>query len=164
MARSTTLGFPRIGPHRELKRATEGHWAGRVGDDELDAVARAIRADGWRRQADAGIDLLPSNDFSLYDHVLDTICTVGAAPDRFTTADTSSEPGSRFALARGRVAADGTNVAPLEMTKWFDTNYHYLVPELGPTTRFHLASDQAVDAVVEARVAGHVTRPVLVSP
>jgi len=78
MARSTTLGFPRIGPHRELKRATEGHWAGRVGDDELDAVARAIRADGWRRQADAGIDLLPSNDFSLYDHVLDTAWALGA--------------------------------------------------------------------------------------
>ena len=100
MARSTILGFPRIGPHRELKRATEGHWAGRVGDAELDDVARAIRADGWRRQADAGIDLLPSNDFSLYDHVLDTICTVGAAPDRFATPGEPTGPGTRFALAR----------------------------------------------------------------
>ena len=164
MARSTILGFPRIGPARELERATEAHWAGRLDADELARVSRDLRADAWRRQAEAGLDLLPSNDFSSYDHVLDQACVVGALPERFAAVGHELDQATRFALARGRQDGDGTDVAPLEMTKWFDTNYHYLVPELGAATRFALRSTQPVDAFVEAQRAGLTTRPVLVGP
>src|SRR4051812_28417194 len=124
MAISTVHGFPRIGPKRELKFALEGYWRGETSAEELHETARAIRRSGWELMRDAGIDLIPSNDFSLYDQVLDTAALVGAVP-----------PGldAYFAAARG------TDETPaLEMTKWFDTNYHYIVPELGADTRLQL--------------------------
>src|SRR6202044_3781745 len=105
----------------------------------LAEVARTRRAAAWRQQADAGIESIPSNDFSLYDQVLDTTCLVGAVPPRFGHPGGPVDPATYFALARGTTGA-GRVVPPLEMTKWFDTNYHYLVPELGPSTAFSLSS------------------------
>ncbi|HEX5945929.1 MAG TPA: 5-methyltetrahydropteroyltriglutamate--homocysteine S-methyltransferase [Acidimicrobiales bacterium] len=163
MAHAINLGMPRIGPARELKRAVERYWAGRIDAPELARVAAARRADAWRVQRAAGIDSIPSNDFSLYDQVLDTCCLVGAVPDRFGWDGDSVDLDTSFALARG-TERDGVAVPPLEMTKWFDTNYHYLVPELGPDTQFRLASTKPVDELVEARDLGIATRPVLIGP
>jgi 5-methyltetrahydropteroyltriglutamate--homocysteine methyltransferase len=159
MARSMNLGMPRIGPRRELKRAIESYWAGTTDAATLADVARARRAASWREQAEAGIDSIPSNDFSLYDQVLDTTCLVGAVPARFGPAGGAVDLDTYFALARGTSGA-----APLEMTKWFDTNYHYLVPELGPDTTFTVSSTKPVDEYTEARALGLVTRPVLLGP
>jgi 5-methyltetrahydropteroyltriglutamate--homocysteine methyltransferase len=161
------LGMPRIGPRRELKKAVEGYWAGTIDGAALAEVARTRRAAAWRQQADAGIDSIPSNDFSLYDQVLDTTCLVGAVPPRFSGDGGPVDLDTYFALARGTTAgagADARVVAPLEMTKWFDTNYHYLVPELGPTTEFALSSTKPVDEFREALALGVATRPVLVGP
>jgi 5-methyltetrahydropteroyltriglutamate--homocysteine methyltransferase len=167
MARSMNLGMPRIGPHRELKRAIEGYWAGTTDLAQLTEVARTRRAASWREQADAGIESVPSNDFSLYDQVLDTTCLVGAVPPRFGFDGGPVDPDTYFSLARGttRGAAGAARVvAPLEMTKWFDTNYHYLVPELGPDTGFALSSTKPVDEFTEALALGLRTRPVLLGP
>ncbi len=167
MARSMNLGMPRIGPHRELKRAVEGFWAGTTDAGALVEVARTRRAQGWREQAAAGIAGIPSNDFSLYDHVLDTTCLVGAVPPRFGPTAGPVDLDTYFALARGTTRAVGSGtrvVAPLEMTKWFDTNYHYLVPELGPDTEFTLRSTKPVDEFGEALALGILTRPVLLGP
>ncbi|HEV8296399.1 MAG TPA: 5-methyltetrahydropteroyltriglutamate--homocysteine S-methyltransferase [Acidimicrobiales bacterium] len=163
MARSTNLGMPRIGPDRALKRAVEGYWAGSRDSAALAATARRIRADGWHVQAAAGIDLVPSNDFSLYDHVLDMCCLVGAVPDRFGFDGQRVDIDTYFAMARG-TDRHGAPVAPLEMTKWFDTNYHHLVPEVGPETTFRLASDKPVTEFREALALGLDTRPVLLGP
>ncbi|HXQ60882.1 MAG TPA: 5-methyltetrahydropteroyltriglutamate--homocysteine S-methyltransferase [Acidimicrobiales bacterium] len=167
MARSMNLGMPRIGPRRELKRAVEGYWAGTTDARHLAEVARDRRASGWREQAAAGIAGIASNDFSLYDHVLDTTCLVGAVPPRFGFAGGPVDLDTYFSLARGttQVVGSGTRaVAPLEMTKWFDTNYHYLVPELGPDTAFALSSTKPVDEFGEALALGIPTRPVLLGP
>ena len=163
MAHSMNLGMPRIGPHRELKRAVEGYWSGGIDAAELARVAQDRRADAWRAQREAGIGSIPSNDFSLYDQMLDTSCLVGAVPDRFGWAGERVDLDTYFAMARGP-ERDGSAVPPLEMTKWFDTNYHYLVPELGPDTRFRVASDKPVAELTEARALGIPTRPVLVGP
>ena len=163
MARAMNLGMPRIGPGRELKHSVEGYWEGRVTRAHLVDTARQHRADGWQAQTAAGIDSIPSNDFSLYDHVLDTCCAVGAVPDRFGSDEPADQLDTYFALARGAEMPTGT-VRPLEMTKWFDTNYHYLVPELGPDTQFHLDSTKPIDEHAEARRLGVETRPVLVGP
>ncbi|WP_238015790.1 5-methyltetrahydropteroyltriglutamate--homocysteine S-methyltransferase [Dactylosporangium sp. AC04546] len=151
---STVLGYPRIGPDRELKHALEGYWDGRLDRAELDRVGRVLRADTWRRLAQLGLDGLPSNTFSEYDQVLDTAVLVDAVPERFREC---ADP--YFAMARG-----GDGVAPLRMTKWFDTNYHYLVPEIGPKTRFRLVADKPLGEVREARELGYETRPVVVGP
>ncbi len=163
MAHSINLGMPRIGPHRELKRAVERYWSGHVDAAELARVARARRADAWRAQRAAGVDSIPSNDFSLYDQMLDTSCLVGAVPERFAWAGDTVDLDTYFAMARG-TERDGTAVPPLEMTKWFDTNYHYLVPELGPDAEFRMASDKPVAELTEAAALGIATRPVLVGP
>jgi 5-methyltetrahydropteroyltriglutamate--homocysteine methyltransferase len=163
MALAMNLGMPRIGPRRELKRAVEGYWSGRIDATELDRVARERRADGWRTQQAAGIDGIPANDFSLYDQMLDTCCLVGAVPQRFGWTGDTVDLDTYFALARG-TERDGDAVPPLEMTKWFDTNYHYLVPELGPDARFRLASTKPVDELAEARALGIAARPVLIGP
>jgi len=158
MTTSTIHGFPRIGPRRELKTATEGHWAGRVSAGELEDTARHLRRRTWELLRDVGLGQVPSNHFSLYDHVLDTIQLVGAVPERFRGA--GDELATYFAMARG--AAD----APaMEMTKWFDTNYHYIVPELGPDTAFELAAEpKPLVELAEAAALGIETRPVLVGP
>ncbi len=163
MSLSNVSGLPRIGPRRELKFATEGHWKGEVSAEELAAAAASIRAANWRYAADAGIDLIPSNDFSLYDHVLDAIALVGAVPDRYEHEGGTVGPDTFFAMARGRQSG-GVDVTAMEMTKWFDTNYHYIVPELGPETRFALSSEKPFAEYAEAKELGIDTVPVLVGP
>jgi 5-methyltetrahydropteroyltriglutamate--homocysteine methyltransferase len=164
MALSNVSGFPRIGPRRELKFATEGYWRGEVSAQELVEVGRRIRRDNWRLMQDAGIDLIPSNDFSLYDQVLDAIALVGAVPDRYEQGSGPVDLDTYFAMARGRQEG-GVDVTAMEMTKWFDTNYHYIVPELGPQTRFSLSSQKPFDEHAEAMAElGIDTVPVLVGP
>ncbi|MGD9571441.1 MAG: 5-methyltetrahydropteroyltriglutamate--homocysteine S-methyltransferase [Thermoleophilia bacterium] len=158
MARIAVLGFPRVGPDRELKAALEAHWAGRAGADELQATAAALRADTWRRARDAGVDVIPSGDSSLYDHVLDTAWGLDAIPERFGGPGTEGLD-AYFAMARGR-----EGVRPLEMTKWLDTNYHYLVPELHDGQAFRARPERWVAQAEEARAIGIATRPVLVGP
>ena len=155
---ATVLGYPRIGPHRELKQAIEGYWVGRTGRDALLETARTLRHDTWTELSAAGLDTLPGNTFSFYDQMLDTAVLFGAVPGRYTDLGLD-EPDTYFALARGH-----GEVAPLELTKWFDTNYHYLVPELGPESALRLAGDKPVAEFLEAREAGFTTRPVLVGP
>jgi len=160
---STVLGYPRIGPRRELKHALEDYWAGRMTSAELDGIGRDLRAAAWHRLAGLGLDSIPSNTFSYYDHVLDTAVMVDAVPDRYrSTADAKASGGDLdvyFAMARGI-----DDVAPMEMTKWFDTNYHYLVPEIGPSTSFRLAGDKPLREHREALALGFETRPVLLGP
>ncbi len=155
-----TLGVPRIGPRRELKRALERHWRGELGEAALAETARGLRRKGWEAQRQAGVDLVASNDFSLYDHVLDTLCLVGAVPARFDFAEARISTATMFAMARG--GARGQRA--LEMTKWFDTNYHHLVPELGPGTTFRLAHDKPFEELAAARAAGLAAKPVLLGP
>ncbi|MGH2534949.1 MAG: 5-methyltetrahydropteroyltriglutamate--homocysteine S-methyltransferase [Thermomicrobiales bacterium] len=162
MAIASIPGYPRIGKKRELKRALEGCWAGKRGADELEATAREIRAANWRAQRNAGIDLIPVNDFSLYDHVLDTTALVGAVPERYGRVGETVDLDSCFAMARGRIGDRG--VPAMEMTKWFDSNYHYIVPELGAGQAFHLASDKPFAELAEARALGMPAKPVLLGP
>src|SRR3954454_24341349 len=164
MALSNVAGFPRIGPQRELKFATEAYWRGQVSEAELFDTAKRIRLDNWRFMQQAGIDLIPSNDFSLYDQVLDTIAMVGAVPDRYDHGSGPVGLDTYFAMARGRQDG-GVDVTAMEMTKWFDTNYHYIVPELGPDTRFSLSSSKPFDEHAEAmEELGIDTVPVLIGP
>ncbi|MFE6939470.1 5-methyltetrahydropteroyltriglutamate--homocysteine S-methyltransferase [Streptomyces chartreusis] len=158
-ARATVYGYPRQGPDRELKKAIEGYWKGRVTADALRATAAELRRANWRRLADAGIHEVPTGDFSYYDHVLDTTVALGAIPERHRVAVESDAVDGYFAMARGT-----QDVAPLEMTKWFDTNYHYLVPELGPDTVFAADSAKQVAELKEALALGLTARPVLVGP
>jgi 5-methyltetrahydropteroyltriglutamate--homocysteine methyltransferase len=159
VALSSIHGFPRIGPARELKFATEGLWKGEVSAEELQRTARDLRAANWQFMRDAGIDLIPSNDFSLYDQVLDTIALVGAVPDRYGFTGDEVDLDTYFAMARGTQDATA-----MEMTKWFDTNYHYIVPELAPDTPFGLRSSKPFEHYAEARELGIETKPVLVGP
>ncbi|MCO6696255.1 MULTISPECIES: 5-methyltetrahydropteroyltriglutamate--homocysteine S-methyltransferase [Streptomyces] len=158
-ARSTVYGYPRQGQHRELKKAVEGYWKGRVGADALKETAAELRRANWAQLAEAGIDEVPTGDFSYCDHVLDTSVMVGAVPPRHRAAVDADPLDGYFAMARGN-----QDVAPLEMTKWFDTNYHYLVPELGPDTVFTADSGKQVAELTEALALGHTARPVLVGP
>jgi 5-methyltetrahydropteroyltriglutamate--homocysteine methyltransferase len=160
MALSNISGFPRIGRGRELKFATEGYWRGETSAEELAATAKAIRIENWRLMQDSGIDLIPSNDFSYYDQVLDTIALVGAVPERYGWSGGQVDLDTYFAMARGRQDATA-----MEMTKWFDTNYHYLVPELGPETGFSLSASKPFDEHAEAmEELGIDTVPVLIGP
>ena len=158
---SHTLGVPRIGPRRELKTALEAHWRGELTEAALLEVGRTLRVSAWRRQQTAGIDLPASNDFSFYDHVLDAACLVGCVPRRFDRDEGTISLATTFAQARGSGAPGGQ---PLEMTKWFDTNYHHLVPEVGPETRFRLASQKPFVEYREARAVGIATKPILLGP
>jgi 5-methyltetrahydropteroyltriglutamate--homocysteine methyltransferase len=164
MALSNISGFPRIGPRRELKFATESYWRGESSQADLEAAAKRIRLDNWRAMQAAGIDLVPSNDFSLYDHVLDTIALFGAVPGRYGHGGGPIGLDTYFAMARGR-QEEGIDVTAMEMTKWFDTNYHYIVPELGPDTEFEISSDKPFAEHAEAmELLGLDTVPVLVGP
>ncbi|MFJ8495077.1 5-methyltetrahydropteroyltriglutamate--homocysteine S-methyltransferase [Streptomyces sp. NPDC094038] len=158
-ARATVYGYPRQGPNRELKKAIESYWRGRVTADALRASAAELRRSTWRQLAEAGIHEVPTGDFSYYDHVLDTTVMVGAVPERHRAAVDADALDGYFAMARGT-----QDVAPLEMTKWFDTNYHYLVPELGPDTVFATDSAKQVGELTEALALGLTARPVLVGP
>jgi 5-methyltetrahydropteroyltriglutamate--homocysteine methyltransferase len=164
MALSNIAGFPRIGPNRELKFAAEGYWRGETSAEQLAKTASEIRLANWQLMRDAGIDLIPSNDFSLYDQVLDAIALVGAVPERYGHGGGDVGLDTYFAMARGR-QGEGVDVTAMEMIKWFDTNYHYIVPELGPETRFELSSGKPFEEFVEAEDAlGITTVPVLVGP
>jgi 5-methyltetrahydropteroyltriglutamate--homocysteine methyltransferase len=163
MVRSTILGYPRIGRDRELKRACEALWAGKQQADALFAVAAELRRAHWGGQRDAGIDLIPVNDFSLYDHVLDAIALVGAVPERYHWQGETVDLDTYFAMARGAQRAD-LDAPALEMTKWFDTNYHYLVPEWRTGQHFRLASTKPFDELAEALALGINVKPVLVGP
>ncbi|MFE9322878.1 5-methyltetrahydropteroyltriglutamate--homocysteine S-methyltransferase [Nocardia sp. NPDC052278] len=154
---ATVLGLPRVGPHRELKRATESYWAGRIDAEQLHTIARDLRRDQLTELQSAGIDSIPIGTFSYYDQVLDTAVLLGALPPRVAGI---ADPLDRyFAAARGT-----DTVEPLEMTKWFDTNYHYLVPEIGPETAFSLDPSKVLDELREALALGVPARPVVVGP
>src|SRR2546423_14052397 len=126
MSLSNIAGFPRIGPNRELKFAAEGCWRGETSAEQLAQTASEIRRANWKLMQEAGIDLIPSNDFSLYDQVLDAVALVGAVPERYGHSGGDVDLDTYFAMARGR-QAEGIDVTAMEMTKWFDTNYHYIV-------------------------------------
>jgi 5-methyltetrahydropteroyltriglutamate--homocysteine methyltransferase len=173
-----TLGTPRIGARRELKTALESYWSGKSDENALLATASALRAANWARQKALGVTIVPSNDFSLYDHVLDTTVMVGAIPEGYGWIGGPVSLATYFAMARGshHGASHETGVpdhageghdhcaAAQEMTKWFDTNYHYMVPELGRQQRFVLSSLKPVDEYLEAKALGYQTRPVLLGP
>ncbi|MEW2221755.1 5-methyltetrahydropteroyltriglutamate--homocysteine S-methyltransferase [Streptomyces sp. NPDC006990] len=158
-AGATVHGYPRQGPNRELKKAVEGYWKGRVTAEALRQTAKDLRAANWRQLAETGIHEVPTGDFSYYDHMLDTGVMVGAIPERHREAVAADTLAGYFAMARGT-----QDVAPLEMTKWFDTNYHYLVPELGPDTVFAADATKQVTELKEALALGLAGRPVLVGP
>ncbi len=161
MALATCLGFPRIGSDRELKKALEGFWSKQLTITDLRRRATELRTRHWTAMKAAGIDHVPSNDFSLYDHVLDTAVMFGIIPERFRAIADETE--RYFAMARG-LQAHGTDVAALEMTKWFDTNYHYLVPELESEQRFTLDPSRILVEIDEARAVGVEPRPVILGP
>src|SRR6266699_134678 len=158
-----TLGFPPLGAHRELKRATESYWGGKVPQTDQLKTGAELRAAHWRLQRDAGMDLIPSNDFSFYDRVLDTCALVGAVPERYGWAGGTLDVDTYFAMARG-AQQRGRDVTAMEMTKWFDTNYHYIVPEFDRGQTFHVASSKPIDEFQEAKAAGIITKPVLIGP
>lgn len=158
-----TLGFPRVGLRRELKKAQESYWAGNSSQDELLAVGRELRARHWQQQKDAGVDLLPVGDFAWYDHVLTTSLLFGNVPARHQNKDGSIDLDTLFRIGRGR-APSGEPAAAAEMTKWFNTNYHYIVPEFTQGQQFRLSWTQLLDEVDEALALGHTIKPVLLGP
>lgn len=156
---TANLGFPRIGAKRELKFALEKYWAKKCPIEELETTARMLRETHWKLQAAIGIDQIPSNDFSLYDHVLDTVALVGAVPARYNFRGGNVGLDTYFAMARGTATSPA-----MEMTKWFDTNYHYLVPEFEAGMDFRLATQKPMLEFREAKALGIMTRPVLLGP
>lgn len=159
---STVVGYPRIGPRRELKFALEKYWAGTMSAADLEQTAAMIRRDTRAEIAGAGVQAVPGNTFSYYDQMLDTAVLVGAVPQRYRDLGLSRLD-TYCAMARGRHEA-GSEIAALEMTKWFDTNYHYLVPEIGPDTAFRLDAAAVLGDVAEAAQQGIAVRPVLIGP
>ncbi|WP_297200654.1 5-methyltetrahydropteroyltriglutamate--homocysteine S-methyltransferase [uncultured Pluralibacter sp.] len=158
-----TLGFPRVGLRRELKKAQESYWAGKASREELLAVGQALRARHWAAQKQAGIDLLPVGDFAWYDHVLTTSLMLGNVPARHQNGDGTIDIDTLFRIGRGR-APSGEPAAAAEMTKWFNTNYHYMVPEFIRGQTFTLSWTQLLDEVDEALALGHAVKPVLLGP
>ncbi|KML71684.1 5-methyltetrahydropteroyltriglutamate--homocysteine S-methyltransferase [Pectobacterium peruviense] len=158
-----TLGFPRVGLRRELKKAQESYWAGSATQEELLTVGRELRARHWQQQKDAGVDLLPVGDFAWYDHVLTTSLLLGNVPARHQNEDGSVDLDTLFRIGRGR-APTGQPAAAAEMTKWFNTNYHYMVPEFTKGQQFKLTWTQLLDEVDEALALGHKIKPVLLGP
>ncbi|MFP4644432.1 MAG: 5-methyltetrahydropteroyltriglutamate--homocysteine S-methyltransferase [Spirochaetales bacterium] len=168
MAQTHSLGFPRIGAERELKFATERYWNGKISREEMEEVAAELRGRHWRIQADSGLSRVPVNDFSLYDHVLDTSEMLSVVPSRFLDAEKNADAETSsvdryFRMARGR-SRDGVAVQACEMTKWFDTNYHYLVPEFTSETTFAPNTDRLLAEVTESKVAEVRGKPVLLGP
>jgi 5-methyltetrahydropteroyltriglutamate--homocysteine methyltransferase len=153
------LGFPRMGKQRELKFALESFWSGKSDEASLLQTASDLRRKHWELQLDAGISSPPSNDFSFYDHVLDMAITVGAIPSRFRNAGKQIDLNTYFAMARG-----AKDMPALEMTKWFDTNYHYVVPEFEAGNEYSLHSTKVIDEFLEAKALGVVTRPIVLGP
>ena len=163
MIKVATIGYPRIGPKRELKKALEQFWKGEIKEQDLHAVAKDLRKQNWQTQKDNGVDLISSNDFSFYDQVLDAICLLGAIPKRYKWDGNEVTLKTYFAMARGSQTSE-LDVPALEMTKWFDTNYHYLVPELSKNQEFKLSSNKPFSEYEEAKQAGFNTKPVILGP
>jgi 5-methyltetrahydropteroyltriglutamate--homocysteine methyltransferase len=164
--RTHNLGYPRIGSRRELKKACESYWAGKISIDELLQVGKQIRHENRKLQQDAGIDLIPVNDFSYYDQVLDTSLMLGNIPPRFlplVQEKKKSFPSLYFAMARG-YQKDGMDITALEMTKWFDTNYHYLVPEFHRNQEFSFVCTDVISELLEAKQQEINAKPVLLGP
>ena len=164
MAVAHNLGFPRIGADRELKKALEAYWKGELDEQGLRQVGRQLRAQHWQAQADAGIQLLPVGDFAWYDQVLTHSLMFGVVPQRFRPADGQPTLDTLFAMARGVTNSCCGGGQAQEMTKWFDTNYHYLVPEFSADQEFQLSWSQLFEEVEEAQARGHTIKPVLVGP
>ncbi|QAY32866.1 5-methyltetrahydropteroyltriglutamate--homocysteine S-methyltransferase [Bifidobacterium pullorum subsp. gallinarum] len=160
---TSVSGFPRIGGDRELKKAIEGYWKGKHGLDQVRATAKELRERHWRLQAEAGIDLIPSNDFSYYDQVLDTAILLNVIPQRYDRLAFENPEDTLFAMARGYQGPKG-DVTALPMKKWFTTNYHYLVPEIDSATDIHLNGTKPFDEFEEAKALGIHTKPLLVGP
>ncbi|KIW26640.1 5-methyltetrahydropteroyltriglutamate-homocysteine S-methyltransferase [Cladophialophora immunda] len=169
MVQSSILGFPRMGVNRDLKKATEAYWAGKISQDELLAEGKRLRLAHWKIQKDAGIDIIPSNDFAFYDQVLDHIELFGVVPERYTKYNLAPLD-EYFAMGRGlqKPATDSSpavDVPSLEMVKWFDSNYHYVKPTLQDNQAFKLSSNpKPVVEFLEAKEAGIITRPVILGP
>ncbi|SFS69614.1 5-methyltetrahydropteroyltriglutamate--homocysteine S-methyltransferase [Sphingobacterium wenxiniae] len=167
MLLTNNLGYPRVGAFRELKKANEAYWAKKISAEELLQAGLKIREGNWKTQKDAGIDLIPSNDFSFYDQVLDLSLTVGAIPARYNSLlnkiDRQYNLDLYFAMARG-FQEEGVDVTAMEMTKWFDTNYHYIVPEFTKDQQFKLTSEKFLNEYNEAKSLGVETKPVLIGP
>ncbi len=157
-----SLGFPRIGRRRELKFALEKYWRGESSVAELESVARELRRTHWQWQADAGVAQLPVGDFAYYDQVLTLSATLGVIPERHRDGGAVNLD-TLFRIARGR-APSGKHAPASEMTKYFNTNYHYLVPELSEDQRFDIAWEQLFEEVTEAQALGHTAKPVLLGP
>jgi 5-methyltetrahydropteroyltriglutamate--homocysteine methyltransferase len=161
------LGYPRIGGQRQLKKASENYWAGKINQNELNEVACKIREENWKTQLDAGIELIPCNDFSFYDQTLDTSLLFGVIPERYAQVSAvagNTELDLYFAMARG-YQKDGLDITAMEMTKWLDTNYHYIVPEFTAKQQFKLASDKVFNEYNAAKAElGEKAKPVLIGP
>ncbi len=164
MAVAHNLGFPRIGADRELKKALEAYWKGELDEQGLRQVGRQLRARHWQAQLDAGIELLPVGDFAWYDQVLSHSLMFGVIPQRFRPAEGEATLDTLFAMARGVARSCCGGAQAQEMTKWFDTNYHYLVPEFSVDQQFQLSWTQLFEEVEEAKALGHTIKPVLIGP
>ncbi|MBK1880959.1 5-methyltetrahydropteroyltriglutamate--homocysteine S-methyltransferase [Luteolibacter pohnpeiensis] len=174
--RTHLLGYPRIGEQRELKKATELYWKGKLSRAGLEAVGRNLREQNWKKQIAAGIDLVPCNDFSFYDQILDATCLFGNVPERFAWDGKAADLDTRFRIARGThhlsTTSDHANECKnchiatyaSEMTKWFDTNYHYIVPEFKSTTEFKLSDTKIFNEYHEVKALGFDAKPTLIGP
>ena len=163
MIKIASIGYPRIGPKRELKVALENFWKSDISEAELQTVAKDLRRKNWQTQKENGVDLISSNDFSFYDQVLDTICLLGAIPKRYKWDGKEVSLKTYFAMARGSQTSE-LDVPALEMTKWFDTNYHYLVPELSKDQAFKLSTNKPFEEFNEAKKYGFNTKPIILGP
>ena len=162
---TNNLGYPRIGAARELKKATEAYWKGKASAENLKDAGRELRARNWQTQREAGIDLIPTNDFSYYDQMLDMSCLLGVVPPRFGWDGAQIDLDIMFAMARGMATETGTAATfACEMTKWFDTNYHYIVAEFSNETSFRISSQKVFVEFSEALTLGIRTKPVLIGP
>ncbi len=161
--KTTTLGYPRIGAKRELKRSCEAYWSGKIDQSQLLKTGNDIKKENWLLQKKLGIDSIPSNDFSFYDQVLDTCLTVGCIPNRYEPLKSKNPLDLYFAMARG-IQNNTIDCTAMEMTKWFDTNYHYIVPEFEKDQTFKLFSTKIIDEYKEAIELGIKTKPVLIAP
>lgn len=163
MLKTASLGFPRIGANRELKKAVESYWKGAISKADLEKAALDIKNHNWQLQKTAGISYVPSNDFSFYDQVLDHLVLFGAIPERFKFSGGKADVDTNFKMARG-VQKDGIDATAMEMTKWFDTNYHYIVAEFKKGQQFKISSDKIFNDYSDAKKAGVETRPVIIGP
>ena len=157
------LGFPRIGAYRETKKAVEAYWRGDITQEELIRIGEQIRVDNWKLQKDAGLDFVSVGDFSWYDHVLDTSALLGVVPERFGKINGNIDINTYFCMARGQ-APKVSETTACEMTKWFNTNYHYIVPEFTKQQSFQLSSDKLFQEIDQAQKLGHKVKPVILGP